>query len=84
MVQLSNIQTFGIASTGKASLIPGKTTATISISASNRPHGVIELEAGSRFVSRSDERNFTLTISRLFGDIGKCGCHLLLSPYNNP
>lgn len=71
MVQLSNIQTFGIASTGKASLIAGKTTATISISASNRPHGVIELEAGSRFVSRSDERNFTLTISRLFGDIGK-------------
>ncbi|PFX17387.1 G-protein coupled receptor 98 [Stylophora pistillata] len=70
VVQLSNIQTFGIASAGEASLITGKTTATISISASNRPHGVIELEAGSRFVSRSDERNFTLTVSRLFGDIG--------------
>lgn len=71
VVELSNIQTFDIASTGEASFIPGKTTATISISASDRPHGVIELEAGSRMVSRSDEGNFTLTVSRLFGDIGK-------------
>lgn len=71
VVQLSNIQTFDIASTGQASFIPGKTTATVSISASDTPHGVVELEAGSRFVSRADEKNFTLTVSRLFGNIGK-------------
>ena len=70
MVHLSNIQTFGIASSGQASFIQGKTTATISIGASDRPHGVIELESGSRRVSRSDEKNFTLTVSRLFGNIG--------------
>ena len=71
VVQLSNIQTFDVASTGKASFLPGKTAATISISASDRPHGVVELETGSRLVSRSDERNFTLTVARLFGNIGK-------------
>lgn len=71
VVQLSNIQTFDIASTAQASFIPGKTTATVSISASDRPHGVVELEAGSRLVSRADEKNFTLTVSRLFGNIGK-------------
>ena len=71
VVQLSNIQTFDIASAGQASFIPGKTTATISISASDRPHGVVELEAGSRLVSRADEKNFTLTASRLFGNIGR-------------
>jgi len=71
VVQLSNIQTFDIASNGQASFIPGKTTATISISASDRPHGVVELEAGSRLVDRTDEKNFTLTVSRLFGNIGK-------------
>ena len=71
VIQLSNIQTFGIASTGQASFIPGRTTATISISASDRPHGVVELEAGSRLVDRADENNFTLTVSRLFGNIGK-------------
>lgn len=71
VVQLSNIQTFDIASTGQASFIPGKTTATVSISASDRPHGVVELEAGSRLVSRADEKNFTLTVSRLFGNMGK-------------
>ena len=70
VVQLSNIQTFDIASTGQASFIPGKTTATVSISASDRPHGVVELETGSRLVS-ADEKNFTLTVSRLFGNIGK-------------
>ena len=71
VVELSNIQTFDIASTGQATFIPGKTTATVSISASDRPHGVIELEAGSRLVDRTDEKNFTLTVSRLFGNIGK-------------
>ena len=71
VVHLNNLQTFGIASAGHASFIEGKTTATISISASDRPHGVIELEAGSRMVTRNDERNFTLTVSRLFGNIGK-------------
>ena len=72
VVRLSNIQTFGIASPGHASFIQGKTTATVSIGGSDRPHGVIELEAGSRLVSRNDEKNFTLTVTRLFGDIGKC------------
>ena len=71
VVHLNNLQTFGIASAGHASFIQGKTTATISISASDRPHGVIQLEAGSRMVTRSDEKNFTLTVSRLFGNIGK-------------
>ena len=71
VVHLNNLQTFSIASAGHASFIQGKTTATISISASDRPHGVIELEAGSRMVTRNDERNFTLTVSRLFGNIGK-------------
>ena len=71
IVRLSNIQTFGIASSGQASLIQGKTTATISISASDTPHGVVELEAGSRTVVRGDEKNFTLRVSRLFGNIGK-------------
>ncbi|XP_068693739.1 adhesion G-protein coupled receptor V1-like isoform X3 [Montipora foliosa] len=70
VVRLSNVQTFGIAPSGHASLIHGKATATISIGANDRPHGVIELEAGSRLVSRADEANFTLTVSRLFGDIG--------------
>ena len=71
VVHLNNLQTFGIASAGHATFIQGKTTATISISASDRPHGVIQLEAGSRMVTRSDEKNFTLTVSRLFGNIGK-------------
>lgn len=74
VVRLSNIQTFGIASTGHASFIPGKTTATISISASDRPHGVVELETGSRRVTRQDEKNFTLAVSRLFGKIGTYFC----------
>ena len=56
VVHLNNLQTFGIASAGHASFIQGKTTATISISASDRPHGVIELEAGSRMVTRNDEK----------------------------
>lgn len=71
LVHLNNLQTFGIASAGHATFIQGTTTATISISASDRPHGVIELEAGSRMVTRNDEKNFTLTVSRLFGNIGK-------------
>ena len=70
VVRLSNVQTFGIAPSGHASLIHGKATATISIGANDRPHGVIELEVGSRLVSRAHEANFTLTVSRLFGDIG--------------
>lgn len=74
VVRLSNIQTFGVASTGHASFFPGKTTATISISASDRPHGVVELESGSRRVTRQDEKNFTLTVSRLFGKIGMYFC----------
>lgn len=69
VVHLSNIQTFGIASSGHATLIQEKTTAVITISASDRPHGVVEL-AGSRLVTRNDEKNFTLTVSRLFGNIG--------------
>ena len=82
VVRLSNIQTFGVASPGHASLIPGKTTATISISASDRPHGVIELETGSREVTRHDEKNFTLTVSRLFGKIGTYFCFSLYKQRN--
>lgn len=70
VVHLSNIQTLGIASSGHATLIQEKTTATITVSANDRPHGVVELADSSRLVTRNDEKNFTLIVSRLFGNIG--------------
>ena len=70
VVHLSNIQTLGIASSGHATLIQEKTTATITVSANDLPHGVVELADSSRLVTRNDESNFTLIVSRLFGNIG--------------
>lgn len=50
VVQLSNIQIFGIVFFGKVSFIFGKIIVIISISVSNRFYGVIEFEVGLWFV----------------------------------
>lgn len=72
MVELLNITTYEIAASGAAEFIPGQTSATLSVQASDNPHGVIEFQSGSRDL-KTDEANETITLvlSRLYGTIGK-------------
>ena len=86
-VRLSNVQTFDIAASGHASLIDEESTSTITIGGSDDPHGVVEFQESSRNVTTAEDRNTTLTVARLFGNIGMLmqigGRKLLLSSIVN-
>ena len=72
MVELSNIKTFDIAQSGKALLLAEESTATLSVSANDEPHGVVEFQLSSRNVEIEEgNKTLQLTVSRLFGKIGE-------------
>lgn len=72
IITLSNITTYEIAASGAAELIPDKISATLSVRASDEPHGVVEFQSGSRLFSTEEaNKTITLVVTRLYGTIGK-------------
>ncbi|XP_038076858.1 adhesion G-protein coupled receptor V1-like isoform X2 [Patiria miniata] len=71
-VTLSNVQTMGISLTGAATLDPQGSTASVTIQASDEPHGVFSFAQGSEVVMVA-EGNTTvqLFVDRKFGSIGR-------------
>ena len=59
-----------IAPSGAATLDPLATMATISIRASNNPHGVVEFQSSSLFVTIEEAAFLQLTLVRQFGLFG--------------
>lgn len=57
---------------GAAILDPQASTATITIGASNNPHGQIDFQASSLFVTSDEGQMTQLTIIRQFGTFGEC------------
>lgn len=71
-VILRNPVTSGISRTGAAEVNPRMATATVTVAASNQPHGVFEFQQSSRFVTvQENENTIELSVARLFGNIGK-------------
>ena len=71
-VVLNNPMTSGIARTGQAEIDDLAGTATITVGASDEPHGVLEFQQSSRRVTVSeDARVLELSVARLFGNIGR-------------
>ena len=71
-VILRNPITSGISRTGAAEINPRMGTATLTIAASNEPHGVFEFQQSSRRVTVQESENIVeLSVARLFGNIGK-------------
>ena len=71
-VILRNPVTSGISQTGAAEINPRMATATVTVPASNEPHGVLEFQQSSRRVSVEESDNVVeLSVARLFGNIGK-------------
>ncbi len=71
IIFLSNVQTFGVSDTGAATLDPRGSTASITVQASDEPHGVFNFAPGSDYVV-TQEADITLQIyvERKFGSIG--------------
>ena len=71
-VNLVTVQTLSldIASTGVATIDQMSDTATITIRASNNPHGVVEFQMNSLNVTTDESAMLELTIIREFGLIG--------------
>ena len=61
-----------IASTGAATIDQMSDTATVTIGASNNPHGIVELQMNSLNVTTDESTMLDLTIIREFGSIGNC------------
>ena len=59
---------------GYALLSDTNTMATITIAASNSPHGVIEFQQGATLLNISETTTTRLTIIRAFGNIGEFTC----------
>ena len=71
-VVLRNPVTSGISKTGSAQIDDLTGTATITIGASNEPHGVVEFQQSSRRVTVSENKKiWELSVARLYGNIGK-------------
>ena len=70
-ITLSNVQTTGISPTGAATLDPQGSIASVTIQASDEPHGVFSFAQGSEVVMVA-EGNMTvqLFVDRKFGSIG--------------
>eukprot|EP00118_Oscarella_pearsei_P022727 m.265821 g.265821 ORF g.265821 m.265821 type:complete len:6112 (+) comp40493_c2_seq23:779-19114(+) len=70
-LELYNITTTGVSATGAATFDPSGTTASLTISASNDPHGTIQFSSGSLKVTTAEgNKSLSLTLVRQFGSIG--------------
>ncbi|XP_072038274.1 adhesion G-protein coupled receptor V1-like [Amphiura filiformis] len=71
IIIMSNVQTLGVSATGAAALDPRGSTASITVQASDEPHGVFSFAQGSDYVV-APEADITLQIfvERKFGSIG--------------
>ncbi|XP_071965307.1 adhesion G-protein coupled receptor V1-like isoform X2 [Antedon mediterranea] len=68
---LSNVETEGVSATGAAELDPQGSVASITISASDEPHGVFSFAQGSNEITVSeDQETLQLFVDRKFGNIG--------------
>ncbi len=71
-VILRNPVTSGISRTGAAQINSRMATATVTVAASNEPHGVFEFQQSSRRVTVQESENIVeLSVARLYGNIGK-------------
>ena len=71
-LRLYNISTVGVSLTGSARILTAESTASVTIKASNEPHGKVEFDSSSLKVTTSEgNRQVSLTVVRLFGSIGK-------------
>jgi G-protein coupled receptor 98 len=71
ILRLHNISTVGVSSTGAAQIVIANSTASLTIKASNDPHGQVEFDSSSLKVTTSEgNRQVSLTVVRLFGSIG--------------
>ncbi|XP_048584248.1 adhesion G-protein coupled receptor V1 isoform X2 [Nematostella vectensis] len=82
-VQLSNVTTVDVAASGAATLIPARATATVTVQASDEPHGCVEFQSGSRIVITTEDKNVTLILSRLYGTLGDLRIHYEIKSGNN-
>ena len=72
IIILSNVITLGVSDTGSAALDPRGSTASITVQASDEPHGVFSFAQGSDFVlTQEGEITLQLFVERKFGSIGK-------------
>ena len=76
-LNITSVQTLSpdISPLGHASLDPLATMATITIQASDNPHGVVEFQAAA--VSSRETAPVELTLVRKFGTFGKALTHLV-------
>ena len=64
--------TLGVSATGAAALDPQGSTASITVQASDEPHGVFSFAQGSDFViTQEGDITLQLFVERKFGSIGK-------------
>ena len=72
-VKLTSIETTGLSQSGKAILDKSASIATLSLGASDNPHGLVEFSLGeSPYRVRENVGQLQLTIVRHFGKMGKC------------
>ena len=72
IIILSNAMTLGVSATGAAALDPQGSTASITVQASDEPHGVFSFAQGSDFViTQEGDITLQLFVERKFGSIGK-------------
>ena len=70
-VRLSDPITTGISPTGAATLVPGDSTATVVIGASDEPHGIIEFAPQSQPIRVTENvGTVDLRLVRIMGNIG--------------
>lgn len=72
IISIQSVQTLSadIASSGAAILDQTSSTATVTIRASNDPHGIVEFQMSSLNVTTDESSILDLTIIREFGSIG--------------
>jgi len=72
-VNITSVETLSTdisSSDGAATLDQTSSTATITIRASNNPHGIVELQASSLDIITDESSTLELTLVRMFGTIG--------------
>lgn len=71
-VNILSVQTLSadIDRSGAATIDPVSSTATVTIAASNNPHGIVEFHINSLNVTTDESAMLYLTIIREFGSIG--------------
>ena len=70
-VQLADPITTGISHTGAGVLVPGDSTATIVIGASDEPHGVVEFATRAQPIRVTEDiGTVELRVVRIMGNIG--------------